>query len=213
MHSSSLKELSFIMPKIILIRHGETDWNRQGLIQGQTDNPLNELGMSQAKAAAPLFQNTRIDAIIASPMIRARQTAELLATEIGYDCDDILFDSRIIERDFGAANGMHVRDIYEQVFTGEVDHLESEAAIMDRVMEGITEFAYAYPDPEQVVLVVAHSHVIKAALHAIAPETYSFRERLVNLSANYFTFDHKTEAWTIEATNVTVAGSDNETNV
>lgn len=201
------------MPKIILIRHGETDWNRQGLIQGQTDNPLNELGMSQAKAAAPLFQNTRIDAIIASPMIRARQTAELLATEIGYDCDDILFDSRIIERDFGAANGKHVSEVYEQVFTGEVENLETETAIMTRVMEGITEFAHAYPEAEQVVLVVAHSHVIKAALHAIAPDTYSFRERLVNLSANYLDFNHDTQVWTIEAINVTAEGSDNETNV
>ncbi|MGL6007846.1 MAG: histidine phosphatase family protein [Culicoidibacterales bacterium] len=201
------------MPKIILIRHGETDWNRQGLIQGQTDNPLNQLGFSQAKAAAPLFLNTRIDAMISSPMIRARQTAETLANEIDFDASDILFDSRIIERDFGAANGKHVNDVYEQVFTGEIDHLESERAIMSRVMEGLTEFAHAYPAPEQVILVIAHSHVIKAALHAIAPERYSFRERLVNVSANYLSYDLTAETWEIEAINVTADGVESETNV
>ncbi|MGL6229588.1 MAG: histidine phosphatase family protein [Culicoidibacterales bacterium] len=201
------------MPKIILIRHGETDWNRLGLIQGQTDNPLNELGFTQAKLAAPLFATTRIDAIISSPMLRARQTAQTLATQLGYDPDDILLDSRIIERDFGVANGQHVRDIYEQVFTGEVDQLESEQAIMQRVMEALTEFGHAYPESEQVILVIAHSHVIKAALHAIAPQTYSFRERLVNVSANYFNYDVTQATWEIEAINVTHKNVATETHV
>lgn len=190
------------MPQIILIRHGETDWNQLGLIQGRTDNPLNDTGFAQAKAAAPLFENTRVDAIISSTMTRAKQTAQTLAEAIGFDTDDILHDSRIVERDFGAADGVLASEIYEQVFTGDVDFLESEAAIMERVMEGITEFAYAYPEPEQVVLVVVHSHVIKAALQAIAPQTYTFREKLVNLSANYLTYDHENETWTIDKINI-----------
>ncbi|MGL5295426.1 MAG: histidine phosphatase family protein [Culicoidibacterales bacterium] len=191
------------MPKIILIRHGETDWNRQGLIQGRTDNSLNTLGFQQAREAAPLFQDLAINAIISSPMLRAKQTAQTLADHLNYT-DEILYDSRIVERDFGEANGKHVDEAYAKVFTGDILNLETEQAIMDRVMEALYEFGHAYPNDDQIILVVAHSHVIKAALCAIAPEHYTFKEKLVNVSANFLQFYPLTDEWKIEAINVTI---------
>ncbi len=65
--------------RLILIRHGETAWNRSRTIQGQRDIPLNETGLAQAEAAAQYLRGLRIDAIHASDLARAHQTAEIIA--------------------------------------------------------------------------------------------------------------------------------------
>src|ERR1700688_733243 len=61
------------------LRHGETDWNRRGLSQGSIDIPLNELGLVQAREAAQRLRNRGITSIVASPLSRARVTAEIVA--------------------------------------------------------------------------------------------------------------------------------------
>ncbi len=65
--------------KIYLIRHGQTDWNLTWKLQGQTDVPLNDTGVSQAKAAAQRLKEVPFDAVFASPLERARKTAEMIA--------------------------------------------------------------------------------------------------------------------------------------
>ena len=73
--------------KIYLLRHGATDWAEEGRIQGHTDNPLNPHGKSQAASAGCFFarMNERIDIIVSSPLLRAFQSAEIVADKIGYD--------------------------------------------------------------------------------------------------------------------------------
>lgn len=61
------------------VRHGETDWNRQGIIMGSTDIPLNEVGIIQAKESANYLRHYEISTIITSPLQRAVQTAEIIA--------------------------------------------------------------------------------------------------------------------------------------
>ena len=69
-----------------LVRHGETDWNRQGLYQGQADLPLNETGLAQARQTALMLEQAgqRFAALYSSPLLRARQTAEALVREAGF---------------------------------------------------------------------------------------------------------------------------------
>jgi len=87
--------------KIYLIRHGETDWNKKKLLQGQVNTPLNENGIAVARMTAEGLRSVHFDLVYSSPLKRAYMTAELV-TEGRYD---ILTDERIQEMGFGPFEG------------------------------------------------------------------------------------------------------------
>lgn len=84
--------------KIYLTRHGQTDLNKAHLMQGRTDMPLNEHGRQQAAAASEKLWGVHFDAVYASPLQRAIDTASIMS---GFKREDIITDERIIEVDFG----------------------------------------------------------------------------------------------------------------
>jgi 2,3-bisphosphoglycerate-dependent phosphoglycerate mutase len=88
--------------QLLLVRHGETTWNREGRIQGHRDSPLTERGLAQAEAAAARLARERIDVLYSSDLGRARQTAQQVAaaTALG-----IRLDSGLRERAFGILEG------------------------------------------------------------------------------------------------------------
>ena len=89
--------------KVMLIRHGETDWNKANKVQGgNTDLPLNENGIVQAEKTAERLKNEKIDEIYASPMKRALQTAEIIGK---YHKIKIKSDKRLWERYYGDLEG------------------------------------------------------------------------------------------------------------
>ena len=83
---------------IYITRHGQTDLNKAHLMQGRTDAPLNERGKQQAAEAAEQLKGIRFDAVYASPLQRAVDTAHIMT---GVPKDQIITDERIIEVDFG----------------------------------------------------------------------------------------------------------------
>ena len=93
--------------KLYVARHGETQWNAENKICGRTDIPLNERGMEQAKLLAERMANEKVDLIIASTMIRARQTAAAVSDKM---CIPVLTDSRFIEQNFGIYEGKDRKD-------------------------------------------------------------------------------------------------------
>jgi broad specificity phosphatase PhoE len=93
------------------LRHGQTDWNVEGRFQGHTDIPLNKLGLAQAHEAARLLASRRIDLTVASPLIRARKTAEIVAERLGMP---VVFDDELKERHFGAFEGLIVNHVKAQ---------------------------------------------------------------------------------------------------
>ena len=88
---------------LYIMRHGKTEWNALNKLQGRTDIPLNEKGRQMARAAGEEYRKVPFDVCYCSPLLRARETAEILLK--GRDVP-ILFDDRLREMSFGVCEGM-----------------------------------------------------------------------------------------------------------
>lgn len=99
------------MTDLILWRHGQTDYNLQGRIQGQVDIPLNDTGRQQAQRAADGIAALRPTRIVSSPLVRARATAEVLASLTGLSVE---INPGLVEKSFGAWEGLKAADIEKQ---------------------------------------------------------------------------------------------------
>ena len=88
---------------LFLFRHGETDWNREGRLQGHTDTPLNATGLAQAEALAETLRPHRLDAVVSSDLMRAWTTARIVAGALGLP---LLADPGLRETNVGAAEGL-----------------------------------------------------------------------------------------------------------
>ncbi|MEV6370482.1 histidine phosphatase family protein [Micromonospora musae] len=99
------------MTRLIVWRHGNTDWNAADRVQGQTDVPLNDLGREQARASAPLLAALRPDVIVASDLSRAADTAAALAAVTGLP---VTGDARLRERHFGRWQGLTLTEVAER---------------------------------------------------------------------------------------------------
>ncbi|MGW0434283.1 histidine phosphatase family protein [Micromonospora sp. NPDC003197] len=99
------------MTRLIVWRHGNTDWNAANRVQGQTDVALNDLGREQAALAAPLLAALRPDTIVASDLQRAQDTASALAALTGLP---VRTDARLRERYYGLWQGLTMTEVAEQ---------------------------------------------------------------------------------------------------
>ena len=93
--------------KIFLLRHGQTDWNLEWRMQGQTDIPLNEKGILQAEEAAEKYKAIPFDLILTSPLVRAKKTAEIIAKPHNLE---VKVDQRLKEMNFGEMEGRTPQD-------------------------------------------------------------------------------------------------------
>ena len=93
---------------LYFVRHGQTDWNQQGKLQGRSDIPLNAIGIQQAKDTSRLLKDVSIEKIFCSPLTRAMQTAAILQEVT--KCD-IVYDDRLKERCFGDLEGKKMNTI------------------------------------------------------------------------------------------------------
>lgn len=94
-----------IKTRLFFVRHGETDWNKEGKLQGQSEIPLNEFGKEQAKKAAEKLINEKIDLIISSDLTRCKETSEIIKEKL--KCE-LIFDPRLRERHGGIYHGTTV---------------------------------------------------------------------------------------------------------
>lgn len=147
---------------IVLLRHGRTPANAQGLLQGRLDPALDELGRRQATAAAEAIGP--VDRLIASPLLRAQQTAAAFGPDI-----EIETDARFIEINYGDWEGKRTRDVSPETWArwrSDLDFRppsgESLREVGARVRSALDELASAAA--ESTVLVVSHVSPIKAAV-------------------------------------------------
>lgn len=160
------------MTTIGFVRHGITDWNIQRIAQGSSDIPLNETGREQARAiAGRLAQEEPWDVIISSDLIRARETAETIAAELGMPIDEI--DPRIRELSGGLIEGTTEADRIERWGSDwrEQDlQREPLSAGIKRSAEAIQEAMEKYPG--QRILMVSHGGLIGLALKNLLPDRF-----------------------------------------
>jgi probable phosphoglycerate mutase len=147
------------------LRHGETDWNAQGLSQGNTDIPLNQVGLAQAKRAAATLQGLGIVTVMASPLSRARVTAEIAAEALGLP---VAFDDDLREVCFGDQEGKPMGDWYDDWIAGTYtpEGAEPFAVLLARAVAAVNRCT-AKPAP---VLVVAHGALFRALRLAFGHE-------------------------------------------
>ncbi|HLB96321.1 MAG TPA: histidine phosphatase family protein [Acetobacteraceae bacterium] len=147
------------------LRHGETDWNAQGISQGNVDIPLNEVGLAQARAAAPLLRNRGIASIVASPLSRARVTAEIIAQVLALP---VHLDPGLREVHFGVQEGQKMSGWFPDWIAGvrTPDGAETFAALRTRAVAAVNRALTLPP----VVLVVAHGAMFRTLRAAMGLE-------------------------------------------
>ena len=144
--------------KLYVARHGQTDWNVENKVCGSTNRPLTEQGKEQAKALAEKLKDKDIDVIIASPMLRAMQTAGAVSIATGIP---VIMDERLREHDYGDFEGFdRSKDEYWQqkyLFATKFPKGESLFDLAQRVYNLLDDVKKAYPD--KTVLLVCHGGV------------------------------------------------------
>ncbi|WP_207456897.1 histidine phosphatase family protein [Herbiconiux sp. SYSU D00978] len=171
------------MTMLHLVRHGETDWNRAGRIQGSTDIPLNDLGREQAAAAGELLTRRTVDAVYSSPLSRAAETADIIAARLGLGAPGRRRE--LAERNYGDAEGLTQQELEARFPDGRVPGRESRRQVAHRALRALRELAARH---EGSTLVVAtHGGVIRSILHATAPDDLAHSgQRIPNGSIHTF---------------------------
>ncbi len=160
--------------EIILIRHGETEWNSQKRMQGHSNSNLSEVGRGQIQALGELMKNVSFDHIYSSDSLRARQTAEAITQYSGHT---LQFDQRIREKNLGVFEGLtstEAKERHPEVYrlfktagaNYVIDEGESTQQLLERALEFIEEIRLRHP--QERVVMVTHGGVVRVLMkHAL----------------------------------------------
>lgn len=188
------------MTILYLIRHGETGGNFEGRFQGITDNPLNESGIRQAQMLGEAFSLTKIDLLYTSPLIRARQTAEIIAQMHGLEKLKPIVEPGLTELDGGLLEGRKFSDLaqeYPEVI--EAMHTqpsqlccpqgESMKQVSDRIVETIDRLVEH--NRGKVIAAVSHGIIISSYIHFASGKPFEEMTNgmVANASVSKFLFN------------------------
>ena len=164
---------------LFLVRHGETIDNARQIMQGQTQGCLNERGREQAQQVAQRLADEPIDAIVASDLQRAIQTAEIIAVPHGLS---VKTTPLLRERDWGSFTGRFIPDLKGEVWP---DDIESEPALLQRAADFLQYMTATYPGKR--VVAVGHGIMNKAILAVYAGCTMREVQRMMNAEVRILT--------------------------
>ena len=147
---------------IYLVRHGQTDWNLENRIQGHLDMPLNDTGRNEAKQCQEKLASIKIDRIIASDLLRAKETAAIINESF---CLPITYDARLRELNMGDLQGLIAKDISNELWDllnhkPHKVHAESLEDFYKRIKSFFDEI-----DAGQNTLIVAHGGTVRMAMY------------------------------------------------
>lgn len=149
------------MNKLYIVRHGKTNWNVKGLLQGSTNIDINEDGINEAKELAKNINLNKIDICICSPLSRAKQTADILIN----GKKEIIYDDLLVERGFGDYEGKKINfDLivsqWDYKLNDSTHNIESLQDCLARARKFLDSLKEKYPNKS--ILIVSHGGFMKA---------------------------------------------------
>lgn len=185
--------------RVVLVRHGQTDWNAEHCFQGQTDIPLNDTGRQQAQLAAenltayaeqvradePEF---RWDSVVTSPLSRANETGAIIAEALGLSVDGTYDGMK--ERFFGTAEGVQVtRDNWQSMD----EHFENIEPMEQLRARGVAALNTALTEHRgQNLIIVAHGMWIAQVLEELTGETHAIPQNAAVTELPLHLLQHET---------------------
>ncbi len=155
--------------RLLLVRHGETEWSREGRFYGRTNLPLTDVGLQDAQDLIAKITPFAPDIAYVSPALRAQQTAGPTLAALGLEKID---EPDLWEQDYGDWEGKHFNDVkaesaqvFEQWLAKEIPGPpggETTAVVRDRAMRVVSKITDSYQD--QTILIVAHGSLLNAML-------------------------------------------------
>jgi len=177
------------------LRHGVTDWNRQGRFQRRTDIPLNDEGIAQAHAAARRLRNLRLDQVVASPLVRAAETAKIVATS---SATPLAIDDSLIECDFGSLEGRSIADVMREHGLTAMEQLanilpsdgEPWPSVSARSLRCVSHWLDSRP--QATILFVCHDAVMQAMSEVLCGRW------LDNRYGTPFRYERAGDVWSVD---------------
>ncbi|MBI2392901.1 MAG: histidine phosphatase family protein [Deltaproteobacteria bacterium] len=164
--------------RVLLVRHGETAWNRAGRFQGHTDVELSEIGRAQAREVAARLREVSVRRVASSDLRRARETAEILAAELPAELACV--DADLRERSYGCFEGLtreecaeRFPDLWAAHARGQfvdVPGAEPRAEVTARIVRGVTRVVETHGRLSGGIAIVTHGGVMRAFLEVACAE-------------------------------------------
>ena len=184
---------------IFLVRHGETVDNARRIMQGQTHGMLNEHGREQAEGVAERLASEKIDAVVASDLRRAIQTAEIISARHGLP---VTTTPLLRERDWGSFTGLYIPELKGRKWT---DDIETEEALLLRARDFLLYITTTYPGKR--VVAVGHGIINKAILAVYAQCPMREVQRMMNAEVRLLTASAERTASAAVATSLSARGA------
>lgn len=186
---------------IYVIRHGQTDQNQSGLLQGRSNTRLNENGVRQAEKAGEYFrsQGIRFDRCYSSPLDRAVKTAKIVT---GFSDDEIVKDDLLLEMDYGPYEGISLKNPPKEIVTFFSDFIHNPAPkgmeplshVVERGGKFIEKLDYR---PGENILISAHAISMKGILEYLTPKSQgSYWNKYIG-NCGIYVFERKEGHYTV----------------
>jgi 2,3-bisphosphoglycerate-dependent phosphoglycerate mutase len=191
--------------RLVVVRHGETQWNLASRIQGHADSPLTPAGEAQAQAIAGRLARERFDRLVSSDLGRAWRTAEAIAARTGHA---IVPDPRLRERNYGVAEGLtygeigvHYPEIFSRVRDTDPDYVvpggESRTQLFERVRDAFESLARESEGAR--LAVVCHGGVLAALYRHVHGIPVGAAQPIPIPNASYNALLYDAGRWEVEA--------------
>ena len=173
---------------IVLVRHGETDWNRENRFQGHANPRLNDAGREQARTLAEELGSETFAAVYTSPLRRAAETAAIIGTELGFPPVE---NASLMEVDVGSWSGLTRTEVMARFPDGFARWLEyghgwedgeTYDELGERVVAGLSSIGANHPN--EAVVAVTHGGPIRSALAAAKGIPFDDARRAIDVVGN-----------------------------